>query len=1137
MNIDIAVPDDRARMISDIGNMIQSSLDERSIAQHAEMILDEYIVRTNHHIWLVSQCAKILRDIIISRGQDIEMFDTNVEFHDYDKTHNDEILPVYALACHYFYFHNKDVKYKVDEDWLDHEFEHNAWPKHHKANKHHYAEHYGKKNDKGVLEVPETYDILNLVEMYADWMAMGITNGGTAHDWWTKNYGPDNKFDFHGRDLGIIQECILAEDKAVNQLAYLRQFKDVEPTWVPPMEIETHDEVDPLTTKEVNEGIENFFNYESNETLSLKRDDLYIGPIDPMIIDPEKMMKLAEYPELLLALKKWTTMPDFNLAPQLTMLGKIVDDLYKFKNPITCYRGIRTGFDSRSNKKQNLMGVIDNDIAYLRLLKPGFDKAGTTFEYETQEPMSVARSPYIAKIYGNFIIKTEVPADANKLVITPELSYLLQQMEVEYPEYRAVNLSITHEVVVFTGTKLTFEIVSVYGDISSELETMKEHSFEGLGNTKMNGVYFNIFETNQKDTSTEALLAFKNTGVDKQITDLARPCYKPTGQNSWEHIQQVYSQASRICKKIYNRDLTRAEYAAILFHDCSVIDSGKESHNVLSAEKAIKMLSHTPFTDIERDQIYNAIVEHDNQDTSGQWVFSSPVSELVAAGDFNPPDAEWIMNKSYTWGITHGLDHAGRIENMVSLIKRAYSTNGEMWLHMPDAYKKYFATKINAVKKLFDKITPEEAEKIVMAYRKKHHLSETDTNLPTSSVEALSDKESDVSISKYNGSKEELEIIRQCVNLSARSINPKDEGYDKTTFEKLVNNKDKGPYWIIRNGNDIIGSVSIRSSTVGADEVYKCSAINDFAILEKYQGKGLGKKALLAIIDYIRKTMKYKDIGLGVGENNTKAISLYKSVGFKRICGASWGEGDQKFIGHQMLLKYEESSNEALSPDVKKKKQLIIDYICSVCDIMDPSKLNSKRYHRLLDSMSDKEFDQWMNYVKEGKWKIHIVAPNLVVTLKNENSLKAADKVKCKLFHRLWMTDDSTGRQYLTDNEYLVLNLPVRRQQQFLDEKMSVPDNDKQIDGLTGQVTGDSKSSAVTNPEIQILAARGLDATLEEFVNVRGGNIAAYSDFKRQAEETGEIKLNSLDQNTRSRVAVVGQVLLRSMMIENNIVE
>ena len=903
MNIDITLPDDRASIVSAIANMIQSSLDDKSVRQHAELILDEYIVRTNHHIWMVGQCAKILKEVVIKYYHDTEMFDTNIEFHDYDKLHNPDILPVYALACHYFYFHKKDVKYKVDEEWLDHEFEDVAWPKHHMNNKHHYAEYYGKKTGKDSFDVPETYDVLSLVEMYADWMAMGVVNGGTAHEWWTANYGEDKKYDFHGRDLGVIQSCILVEDKSENQLAYLRQFKEVEPTWVPPAEIKTFEEEDPIASKGINEGIENFFNYVSNESLSLKRDELYIGPIDPMIIDPEKMMKLAEYPDLLLALKKWTTTPDHNLSPALIFLGKLVDEIYQFKKPIVCYRGIRTGFSTRP--KQNLMGAIDDEIEYLRLLKPGFDKPGQTFSFESPEPMSLARSPYIAKIYGNYIIKTEVPADANKLVITPELSYLLQQMEVEYPEYRAVNLSVTHEVVVFPGTKLDFEIVSVHGDISTELETMKEHSFEGLGNTKMNGVYFNIFETNQRDTSTEA----------------------------------------------------------------------------------------------------------------------------------------------------------------------------------------------------------------------------------------LSDKESDVSISKYNGSKEELEIIRQCVNLSARSINPKDEGYDKATFEKLVNNKDKGPYWIIRNGDDIIGSVSIRSSTVGADKVYKCSAINDFAILEEYQSKGLGKKALLAIIDYIRKTMKYKDIGLGVGENNTKAISLYKSVGFKRICGASWGEGDQKFIGHQMLLKYEESSTEALSPDIKKKKQLIIDYICSVCDIMDPSKLNSKRYHRLLDSMSDKEFDQWMHYVKEGKWKIHIVAPNLVVTLKNENSLKAADKVKCKLFHRLWMTDDSTGRQYLTDNEYLVLNLPVRRQQQFLDEKMSVPDNDKQIDGLTGQVTGDSKSSSVTNPEIQILAARGLDATLEEFVNVRGGNIAAYSDFKRQAEETGEIKLNSLDQNTRSRVAVVGQVLLRSMMIENNIVE
>jgi hypothetical protein len=230
-------------------------------------------------------------------------------------------------------------------------------------------------------------------------------------------------------------------------------------------------------------------------------------------------------------------------------------------------------------------------------------------------------------------------------------------------------------------------------------------------------------------------------------------------------------------------------------------------------------------------------------------------------------------------------------------------------------------------------------------------------------------------------------------------------------------------------------------------------------------------------------------------------------------------------------------STEALSPNISKKKAAIIKYICDVCDILDPSETNSKRYHRILDHMTDKEFDQWMNYVKEGKWQIHIVAPNMIVNLRNENILKAADKVGCKLFHRLWIEDPTTGRKYLTDNEYLILNLPVRRQQQFLDEKMSVPDHDRTIDGLTGQVTGDSRASSITNPEIQILAARGLETTLQELVNVRGGNMHAYAEFKRQAEETGDITMSTLDPNTRSRVAVVGQVMLNSMMLDTNIVE
>ena len=38
------------------------------------------------------------------------------------------------------------------------------------------------------------------------------------------------------------------------------------------------------------------------------------------------------------------------------------------------------------------------------------------------------------------------------------------------------------------------------------------------------------------------------------------------------------------------------------------------------------------------------------------------------------------------------------------------------------------------------------------------------------------------------------------------------------------------------------------------------------------------------------------------------------------------------------------------------------------------------------------------------------------------------------------------------------------------------------------------------------------------------------------SEETGEISLNSIDRGSISRVAMVGQILLQSMMIDNNIV-
>ena len=231
-----------------------------------------------------------------------------------------------------------------------------------------------------------------------------------------------------------------------------------------------------------------------------------------------------------------------------------------------------------------------------------------------------------------------------------------------------------------------------------------------------------------------------------------------------------------------------------------------------------------------------------------------------------------------------------------------------------------------------------------------------------------------------------------------------------------------------------------------------------------------------------------------------------------------------------------ESSMEAV--DIKIKRKKVQDYVLKAMKLLDPhTSVNTEYWKNKFDSMSDKDFDNFMHNLREGKENIHMYVPPFKVKLQNKELINAAHALGVKLMHRLWMRDAHTGIKYLTPEEYMVLQLPVRRQQQFLDEKLSVPDNDKTIDGLTGQVAGDSKSCSFTTPEIQIFHARNLDTTIFEMANVRGGNINNYAEFKRSLEETGEVSLNQLDPMNRTRVAVIGQVFLTAMHLDVNLVD
>ena len=227
--------------------------------------------------------------------------------------------------------------------------------------------------------------------------------------------------------------------------------------------------------------------------------------------------------------------------------------------------------------------------------------------------------------------------------------------------------------------------------------------------------------------------------------------------------------------------------------------------------------------------------------------------------------------------------------------------------------------------------------------------------------------------------------------------------------------------------------------------------------------------------------------------------------------------------------------------DIKTKREKIIKYILDVVNMIDTTGTNGKRYIEFFSKMNDQDFSQYMEYLREGRVQIYIQAPNMVIPIKMENLKEVAKYTGVELFERIWLTDQATGKKYLTPHKYFIIYTFMRRVRQYLDKKMSLPENDKYVDGLTGQVTNTAKhksqAAALSQVEMQALAARGFNNTILELMKVRGGDIHAYANFKRQLEETGVAHLSEIENDSVPRSATMMGVFLKAMHLDNNLVE
>ena len=222
---------------------------------------------------------------------------------------------------------------------------------------------------------------------------------------------------------------------------------------------------------------------------------------------------------------------------------------------------------------------------------------------------------------------------------------------------------------------------------------------------------------------------------------------------------------------------------------------------------------------------------------------------------------------------------------------------------------------------------------------------------------------------------------------------------------------------------------------------------------------------------------------------------------------------------------------------ISKVRSSITDYIVKYLAMMEPEKTNANRYKKFLETMTNNEFEVFMQYLEEKKFHIRMYIPNMKITLKLQNLLNTAKALNLPLFERIEMYDSTTGYRYLTNQKYLTIRIPVRRVVQYLQHKMSMPTSDTDIESLTGQVVGEDKAASITAVETQILHSKGLDEVLIELLKVRGGDIGAYQELKQQVANSGEVSLTDLGQNTRVKSVVVFSTYLKAMHIDNNYAE
>ena len=220
-------------------------------------------------------------------------------------------------------------------------------------------------------------------------------------------------------------------------------------------------------------------------------------------------------------------------------------------------------------------------------------------------------------------------------------------------------------------------------------------------------------------------------------------------------------------------------------------------------------------------------------------------------------------------------------------------------------------------------------------------------------------------------------------------------------------------------------------------------------------------------------------------------------------------------------------------PNRKKAEAFIFQFLRDV----EPTGYNVEKYKEIFAKMSDKQFDTWMKGMRDKTQYMVLFKPMYEAKgITIENNFKVAQKYGLNFYERLIFSGNKNEPDHMTATEALVLDLPYRRQSQTLVKKISVPANNKTIDQLTYQPTGASKGSKISYPELQVLIGMRLDKTIEELIQIRGGDRGGFAAYNAMVMRYGKVNLKAIE-NHRTGVESTRtlKIYMASMHIKSTI--